>query len=379
MKTIGIIGMGGVGISISWVFQQMGLNVIAFKKNKAEAEDFENSMKEGKIKVINKTNIKTLKASPVFKVSVTTSLQEIAEKADLILYCSLFQQNVSLYQFKTAQLKLINEKNTPILAFPGKLGSSWLIGKGEVKVGLVGYSPVFVTRTMVESTEEVLFHINDFKLNVPLAYDDEIQRLYLVSFLNQSFPLTEEKNMFIDGGITLKTSLSSPISTINASAICDNATKIIESSGGVVRTSIYALSEKYSKLFQESFQEQLTLAKRFNFSNLPTIKDWLKNRPRKIVSTKVTDMLQEIYEDKKIVLDEHDRRITESFYALLFFFFFAKELNEKVPATKQLLDQLSHLHLQLNKTASIEKTALYIQKNAISYAENILTEEQLID
>lgn len=379
MKTIGIIGMGGVGISISWVFQQMGLNVIAFKKNKEEAEYFENSMKEEKIKVINKTNIKTLKASPVFKVAVSTSLQEIAEKADLILYCSLFQQNVSSYQFKEKQLELINKKNTPILAFPGKLGSSWLIGKGKVKVGLIGYSPVFVTKTTVESTKEILFHVNDFKLNIPLAYNDEKQRAYLLSSLNKSFPLIEQKPMFIDGGSTLKTSLSSPISTINASAICDNSAKLIESNGSTIRTSIYALSETYSRLFQAAFQEQLSLAEAFQLSNLPTIKSWLKNRPREIVSTNVTDMLQEIYKDKKVALNEQDRRITESFYALLFFKFFAKKLGVNVPATKQLLNELSDLHLKLNKTASIEKTALYIQESAIAYANSILATKELTD
>jgi hypothetical protein len=373
VKTIGIIGMGGVGISTSWVFQQMGLNVIAFKKNKEEAEHFENSMKEEKIKVINKTNIKTLRASPVFKVPVSTSLQEIAEKADLILYCSLFQQNVSSYQFKEKQLELINKRNIPILAFPGKLGSSWLIGKGKVQVGLVGYSPVFVTRTTVESTKEVLFHINDFKLSIPLAYNNENQRLYLLYFLNRYFSMTKESPMFIDGGSTLKTSLSSPISTINASAICDNSTELIESNGKMIKTSIYALSEKYSRLFQKSFREQLSLAKFFELSNLPTIKNWLQNRPREIVSTNVTNMLHEIYKDKKIALNEQDRRITESFYALLFFKFFAKKLGVDVPATKQLLNELSDLHLKLNKTASIEKTALYIQESAVAYAKNILT------
>jgi hypothetical protein len=379
MKTIGIIGMGSVGISISWVFQQMGLKVIAFKKSKAEAEQFENSMKAEKIKVINKTNIKTLTGSPVFKVQVSSSLQEIAEKADLILYCSLFQQNVLSYHFNEAQLDLINKKNTPILAFPGKLGSSWLIGKGKVKVGLIGYSPVFVTQTAVEATQEVFININAFKLRIPLAYNDDNQRAYLLSSLNKSFPLRAQSPMFIDGGSTLKTSLSSPISAINSSAICDNAAQLIQSDGKLIKTPIYALSETYSILFQEAYEEQLSLAKFFQLSNLPTIKNWLQNRPQEIVSTDVTDMLHEIYKDKNVALDKHDRRITESFYALLFFIFFAKTLGIDVYATKQLLNELSQLHLKLDKTASIQKTALYIQESAIAYAKHVLKNKKTIE
>lgn len=370
--------MGSVGISISWVFQQMGLNVIAFKKSKAEAEQFENSMKAEKIKVINNTNVKTLTGSPVFKVQVSSSLQDLAEKADLILYCSLFQQNVPSYHFNEAQLDLINKKNTPILAFPGKLGSSWLIGRGKVNVGLVGYSPVFVTQTTHEATQEVSININAFKLRIPLAYNDEHQRSYLVSSLNKSFPLGTQSPMFIDGGSTLKTSLSSPISAINSSAICDNAAQLIQSDGKLIKTPIYALSEKYSMLFQEVFEEQLSLAKFFQLSNLPTIKNWLQNRPQKIVSTDVTDMLHEIYKDKNVALDEHDRRITESFYALLFFKTFAKTLGIEVLATKQLLNELSQLHFKLNKTASIQKTALYIQESAIAYAKHVLTSQKLM-
>lgn len=371
--------MGSVGISISWVFQQMGLNVIAFKKSKTEADHFENSMKAEKIKVINKTNVKTLTGSPVFKVQVSSSLQEIAEKSDLILYCSLFQQNVSSYHFNEAQLEIINKKNTPMLAFPGKLGSSWLIGKGNVKVGLIGYSPVFVTKTTIESTKEVFININDFKLSIPLAYDDKNQRLSLLSSLNKCFPFKKQNPMFIDGGSTLKTSLSSPISTINASAICDNAAQLIQSDGKMIKTPIYALSEKYSMLFQEAFEEQLSLAKFFQFSNLPTITDWLQNRPREIVSENVTGMLHEIYKDKNIALDEQDRRITESFYALLFFNFFAKTLGIDVYATRTLLNELSSLHLKLNKTASIKKTALYIQESAIAYAKNVLKTQKAME
>jgi len=110
MKNIGIIGMGSVGISISWILQQKGLNVIAFKKSRIEAERFENSMKEEKIKIINKTEIKTLEGNPIFNVQVTSSLQEIAEKSDLILYCSLFPQNISAYHFNESQIKIINQK-----------------------------------------------------------------------------------------------------------------------------------------------------------------------------------------------------------------------------------------------------------------------------
>lgn len=379
MKTIGIIGMGSVGISISWVFQQMGLNVIAFKKSKTEADHFRKLIKEEKINVINKTAIKTLVGSPTFDVQITSSLQEIAEKSDLILYCSLFQQNVSSYHFNETQIEIINKKDIPILAFPGKLGSSWLIGKGKVKVGLIGYSPVFVTKNVIESTQEIFININDFKLRIPLAYNDESNRLHLLSSLNKYFDLKEQVPMFIDGGNTLKTSLSSPISTINAAAICDNAAKLIQSNGKMIRTSIYALSEKYSILFQEAFNEQLSLAKLLGFSNLPTIKDWLQNRPRKIVSENITDMLHEIYKDKNIAINEQDRRITESFYALLFFSSFAKTLGIDVYATSELLNELSNLHLKLNKTSSLQKTALYIQESAVAYAKNVLTTQKLME
>lgn len=377
IKNVGVIGMGGVGVSISWVLQQAGLNVIAFKKSKTEAERFKNAMNNGKISVINKTKIKTLNGNPNFKIKVTSSLQEIAEKCDLILYCSLFPQNVSSYHFTENQLEIINHRSVPILVFPGKLGSSWLIGKGKTKVGLVGYSPVFATKEVIESSEETFININSFKSSIPLAYDDKEERLSLLSFLNKCFNFSTEIPTFIDGGHSLKTSLCSPISTINASAICDNAEAIIQSKGTVIRKPIYALSEKYSLLFQEAFNEQLLLAKLLGFSNLSTITDWLQNRSQKVVLDNVTDMLHEIYQDKNVALDENDRRITESYYALLFFKSFAETLGIDVFATKQLLRKLSELHLKLDKTTSLQTTALCLQESAIAYAKNVLNTKEL--
>jgi len=256
--------------------------------------------------------------------------------------------------------------------FPEKLGSSWLIGKGKIKIGLVGYSPVFATKEVIESSQETIIYINSSKSKIPLAYDDEIQRLHVLSFLNRCFNIRKEIPTFIDGGHTLRTSLSSPISTINASAICDNAEKLIQSDGKVIIKPIYALSQKYSLLFQAAFNEQLLLAQLLQFSNVPTIADWLQNRAQKIKLDNVTNMLHETYKDKNVVFDENDRRITESYYALLFFNSFAERLGSDSSATKKLLHKLSGLHLKLNKTASLQTTSLYLQKSAKLHAENIL-------
>lgn len=378
MKTIGIIGMGSVGISVAWILQQAGLNIIAFKKNQADVERFESLMKAGKIKVINNTNIKIQQQeNPVFNVKVTSSLQEIAEQSDLILHCSLFPQNVNAYHFNESQIEVINQKNTPVLAFPGKLGSSWFIGQGKINVGLIGYSPVFATKDVIEASQETIITIKNFKSKIPLAHNDDSLRLYLLSCLNKYFNLKQQVPTFIDGGHNLKTALTSPVPTINASAICDNVEKLIQSNGKTIKTPIYALSKKYSLLFQEAFNEQLLLAKLLRYTNLSTITDWLQNRSQKIVSDNVTDMLDEIYKDKNITLDQNDRRITESYYALLFFNSFAETLGINTFATKELLYKLSNLHLALKKTASLKATSLSIQKAGISYAENILNTEKM--
>lgn len=377
IKTIGIIGMGSVGTSIAYLLQKANLNIIAFKP---KAEEYKQLMQDGKIKVTHKTGPKGLSTTGKLNIQITTSLLEIVQHSDLILNCCLFPQNSNSYHFNNYQKAIIKKKNIPILAFPGTLGSTWFIGLGKIEVGLIGYSPVFSTKEDVnQSSTDLTIKLLDFKSRIPLAYDDPNTRLRLLNFLNKHLKFKDNVPTFIDGGTCLQTALSSPISTINAAAICNRAQQLINSNGQTIQAAIYVLDEPYSQLFQNAFEEQLNVANSLDIFNLTTIKDWLINRKKNLQSHSVTGMLQETYKDKLISISGKDRRITESYYALLFFKTFAQTLGIQVPATETLLSKIKTLQQALCKNHTFLNLDLILQDSALHYAQSILYKREVED
>lgn len=375
IKTIGIIGMGTVGISISYILQQANLNVIGFKHESRQGQLFKEAIEKDKIVIVNSTNNSTFPKRDTLKIKITTSLQEIVDKSDLILNCCRFPQNPTIYQFNKAEKLVIRKKNIPILMFPGKLGSTWMIGQENINVGLIGYSPVFAVS---ETTPDgVTVNLLDLKSKIPLAFDNLDTRIYLLNFLNEHFKFKNKSFVFVNGGNTLQAALSSPISAINASAICDNAQKLINSKGKPIKEEIYALSEEYAQLFQMVFNEQVTVANLLRISNLQTLENWLLNRSKSIRSNSITEMLEAIYKGKYVTISGQDRRITEAFYALLFFKYFSITLGSLVPSTEKLLYQMNDLQKTINNEPFSKGTILQIQQSAVKYAEHILKERKL--
>ncbi|BDS11973.1 NAD(P)-binding domain-containing protein [Aureispira anguillae] len=375
IKTIGIIGMGSVGTSIAYLLQKANLNIIAFKP---KAKTYRQLMQDGKIKIINKTTPNAPSSTGQLNINITDSLLELVNHSDLILNCCLFPQSSDTYHFNPYQKAILKKKNTPILAFPGTLGSTWFIGLGKIEVGLIGYSPVFSTKeNTLPSSAGLTIKLLDFKSRIPLAHDDPNTRLYLLDFFNKHLKFKDKVPTFIDGGSCLQTALSSPISTINAAAICNKAQQLIDSNGQAIKGAIYALEEEYSQLFQNAFQEQLNVANALDLFNLPTIKDWLSNRKNNLQSNCVTDMLHQTYKNKIIAISGTDRRITESYYALLFFKTFAQTLGIQVPATEILITQIKQLQQALSKSYAFQDIDLALQNAALHYAKNILSKREI--
>jgi len=377
IRTVGIVGMGTVGISIAYILQQAGLDVIGFRPKSRRGQRYRELMRNGNIRIVNKIDDNILCESGSLDIKISFSLHEVADKADLILNCCLFPQNLEIYQFSELERSIIRQKNTPVLMFPGGLGSTWLIGQGNINAGLVGYSPVFAKKEITDSIDQLTINLLSFKSRIPLAYDDPAVRLHLLNFLNEHFKFRNETPTFVDGGSPIQTALSSPIVAINASAICDNAGKLIYSKGKPVKTDIYALSEAYAQFFQQIFNEQLIVADCLGFSNLQTIKDWLRNRAQSIQSDNVTEMLAEIYKGKAVMISGQDRRLSESYYALLFLKYFANVLGCSVPTTEEMLNKIRSLQKAINKNHFPHHIALSIRQSAISYAKYILEKRKL--
>jgi hypothetical protein len=376
IKTVGIIGMGTIGVSISCILQQAGLNVIGFKHESRKGQLYKEFIEKGKIVIVNNTDNNILPRRNILKMKITSSLQEIVDKSDLILNCCRFPQNSAIYQFSEFAKSTIKKKNIPILMFPGKLGSVWMIQKENINVGLIGYSPIFARSKI--TPDGVTVNLLDFKSKIPLAYDNLDIRMCLLNFLNKHFRFKKEALTFIDGGSPIQTALSSPISAINVSAICDNAQKLINSKGKPIREEIYVLSEEYSQLFQKVFNEQIMVANSLQIFNLPTLKSWLLNRVKSIQpNSSITEMLEEIYKGKHVTISGQDRRITEGFYDLLFFKYFSNVLGSEVPVTEKLLSEINNLQKALNKNDFPQNINSQIQQLAILCAEHILKERKL--
>lgn len=367
--------MGTIGISVSYILQQAGLNIIGFKHDSRRGQLFKEFIEKEKIVIINNTDNDIFPKRDTLKIKITSSLLEVVDKADLILNCCRFPQNSAIYQFSEFENSIIRKKATPILKFPGKIGSTWLVGKGNINMGLVGYSPVFATNKI--TANDITVDLLDFKSKIPLAYDDIDTRKHLLYFFNRHFSFKENIPTFIDGGNPIQAALSSPVPAINAAAICDNAKELINSKGKSITKEIYVLSEEYSQLFEKVFSEQMMVAKILQISNFQTLKDWLLNRTKSIHSKSITEMLEEVYKGKFVTISIYDRRITESFYALLFFKYFANVLGCAVPITEELLNKINHLQKATNKDHFPRNIDVSIQQSAISYAEYIMNKRKL--
>jgi lactate dehydrogenase-like 2-hydroxyacid dehydrogenase len=90
IKTVGIIGMGTIGVSISCILQQAGLNVIGFKHESRKGQLYKEFIEKGKIVIVNNTDNNILPRRNILKIKITSSLQEIVDKSDLILNCCRF-------------------------------------------------------------------------------------------------------------------------------------------------------------------------------------------------------------------------------------------------------------------------------------------------
>ncbi|WP_062057272.1 hypothetical protein [Aquimarina longa] len=375
IKTIGILGMGAVGISIAYILQQLGFEVIAFKRDRVASHQFCDLMHRGKIKIINKT--KNINSTGNLDVKITHSLDEIANQSDLILNCCRFPPISRAYQFDESEKDSIRKNNTPIIAFPGKLGSTWLIDSEYTGVGLIAYSPVFATKKVIDQEDpSIVVTILDIKRGIPLAHNDLDTRLFLLSFFNKYFEFNENTPFFIDGGSVLKTALSSPVAAINAAAICDNAKGLFLSQGKPIKETIYALSSEYSRLFQEVFNEQLAIANLLQIKNVPTIQDWLKSRIKENESGDITEMLHHIYKNHAITISGKDRRIVESYNALLYFKSFASTFGQKVEATEQLIKEIDTLKNVLSSFYEYEIDNSLIEESAVMHARDSISKNQ---
>ncbi|WBX73612.1 NAD(P)-dependent oxidoreductase [Tenacibaculum pacificus] len=110
IKTIGIIGMGTIGTSISYILQEAGLNVIGFKHKNRKSEAYKELIKKDKIVIINSADNTSFPKKTPLKIQITSSLEEIAEKADLILNCCRFPQNSTMYQFSETEKSIIKKR-----------------------------------------------------------------------------------------------------------------------------------------------------------------------------------------------------------------------------------------------------------------------------
>lgn len=375
IHTIGIIGMGAVGMSTAYILQKAGLNVLGFKHESRNHNLYEKFIANDKIEIVNHTANRMFPKSDALKIKLTTSLGEIVEKADLILNCCRFPQNSTIYQFSASETSVLREKHTPILIFPGKIGATYLLGAGNLSIGLIGYSPAFATKKV--TPHGITVNLLDFKSNIPLAHDDPATRRYLLHFLNEHIKFKQTAPTFMDGGCPIQTTLSSPVPAINAAAICDNAVQLIRSGGKPITEEIYVLSVAYAQLFQQVFEEQVMVAKKLKISSPRTLKDWLKNRTRRIQSESIATMLAEVYQGKYVTISIEDRRITESYYALLFFKHFANALGCSLTATEELLHQIETLQQAMDTHCLDSSVSSSICQAAVLYAKHIQDEREL--
>ncbi|GEM_PF-5132146 len=374
IKTVGIVGLGGVGISIAYLLQQNGLKVIGFKPPDKQLY-FETLMKTDRIRIRNQTSHTALKTEGTLQIQLTSRLSTLVDHSDLILNCCQFPQSSEVYQFNKNQLALIAQKNIPVIAFPGQLGSTWFISKEHAEVGLIADAPIFVTLKEVTSPVShlptLLVDLLDFKSKIAFGYDNTEKRSFLIDFFNKALKTHRDYPTFVDGYTTLQTALNSPVPAINACAICQQAQRLISLAGESFQDTIYALNENYAQLFQEIFDEQINVAHNLQLFHTSSLTEWLSNRMTASTPSTISKMLQKVYAHKLVTISGNDRRIYESYHALLFFRAFANTLQVQVPATEMLLTQLRKLHQALPTSCRFQDLDNRLQREGYLYAHHV--------
>ncbi|SEC54380.1 hypothetical protein SAMN04489761_3279 [Tenacibaculum sp. MAR_2009_124] len=367
VKTIGVIGMGAVGISVSCILQQANIRVLGYQHKSRSKRNFKKLLEEEKIIVSNKTNVSVLPKKNVLNIEITDSLDDLVSYSDIILRCCSFSEQKSIYDFTEYQKSILRERSIPLFLFPGSWVSLGTFSNDELNVGMIGYSPVFATSTL--SSDGVFVEILDFKLNIPLAFYDVETKNDMLIFFNKLFSKNTNTLMFIDGGSPIKTVLSSPVTAINASAICDNALKLKASNGGTIYEEIYMLSDVYTNMFDKLYKEQVLIGEVMNCGGIFKLRDWFSNRISSL--SKEGDLqliLSHVYKGKLVAISGKDRRLFETFYTLLFFKYFSNAIGIDVPATDLAVCEMNSLQKEINGSTFPESICNYVKASAISYA-----------
>jgi ketopantoate reductase len=218
LNNIGIIGGGAVGTATAVYLQNKGHDIKLYRRESKETDFYLRVMRNNRgIKIQNDNHVQGFD-SEYSQIHVTTELDELKD-SDLILVCTTYKSHKEM----GLAIHAFNLKdNCKVIAFPGKLGSSYLLGdSGEIS------SSVFGVKQKVDYQEESLsVIIGNRKLGLEFAYKDRHidENEEMVATLNSLFG----DNSFVNGYHPLRVGLQNHDYSINVASMCDNRDYLLE-------------------------------------------------------------------------------------------------------------------------------------------------------
>ncbi len=291
---------------------------------------YDEVMQKGGIKINNVGNVEGFD-DEYTRFRVTSNVSKLTD-SNAILVCTSYLAHKDVGNM----IKSIkdNEK-TPIIAFPGKLGSSYLLQNA----GEISSSPFGVTKESISSnSNSVTLNVINRKLGLKYAHLNSDRNEEDIIFLNELFG----KNSFVDGEHPFKVGLENHDYSINVASMCDNKSFLISDSPNDTKLPIYALSREYTQLLKDVFCERQAVARIFGW-DIASLEEWMNNREKRPEGSDLYEKLKNAYSEQLISIGGQDRRIVEDPWALALFENIAKELGIESKATSDLVQEASNI------------------------------------
>ena len=327
---IAILGGGAVGTALASFFEYKKLNPILYKRKSKETELYKKVIQDKGICLENEGNINGI-VSGHYKFKVTSDYSDI-KGSNIFFICSSYTSHKQIGQ----KLKSLNlDKNKLIIAFPGKLGSSYLLGNaGEISSSPFGV----IKRCKYFDSPSIKIRIMNRKFNLKFAHTDTSRNYEALSILNCLFGL----GSFEDGEHPIKVGLQNHEYSLNVAAICSNEKKLLKMKQGLIKNPIYALGPKYTRVLEQIFVERQKLADKFGWS-LETLEDWLRKREGYSFGENLQQILRRIYGGYAIRVGKSNRRMLEDPWALNLFLDMSNVLGIQSPATRFLVSKIKNI------------------------------------
>lgn len=327
---IGIIGGGAVGTATAAYLVNQGISPTLYKRAGPETQLYRDAISHHGLVVNNPHEISGFTDDrPSFEV--TSDLSDLTN-SQMILVCSPYTAHLEVGK----ALKDRSFENIPIIAFPGKLASSYMLGYA----GEIGQSVFDVTKDVDYDAQTVSIRIHNRLNGIEFTHGNPREIPRLLYQLNAIFG----EGSFTNGAPPIKVGLQSH--SLNVIAINSHGGEILANKEQTIEIPLYRLQQADVDLFERIFEERQQVASEFGWQ-LKSMEDYLDKRAHKPHGNTLLEKINDTYGDYLIKVSKNNRRLHEDPWSLALFADIADQVGVKAEASEELLASIRELRHKL--------------------------------